>query len=376
MMPASFMKPKEPKGAQDEVGLTWDNCEGVIAQKANRMGWALCVGAGASRDLTEGVFPDWPALVKRLMRKDTVVSEAKNLHESLTAFGPDALIEAAKDRLRLSDEAFVQRLRELLYADLQTKAGAQWEEIAKCLTAASPAQQKRAQWEKFRTFFATNYDGLCSLQLAKVIARTSGTVLEPAAVVSFNAEPLLYALINAERALSQGDEKVPKDLRMFNRVTRGISYQEAARLPYIFCHGLLEVDAGYKIFAETAASTEKLVFSEASYLRLANSAFSWQSAVFLGTAVLRSMVFVGVSFTDPNLRRWLGSVHAERAAELRIKGNENPSYEHYWLTRDSKDESIKRWTESLVRHLGVRVVWMPKYDQVERYLSRMLSLDK
>ena len=88
------------------------------------------------------------------------------------------------------------------------------------------------------------------------------------------------------------------------------------------------------------------------------------------------MVFVGVSFTDPNLRRWLGSVHAERAAELKIMGNENPSYEHYWLTRDPGDESIRRWTESLVRHLGVRVVWMPEYDQVGRYLSRMLSLKK
>ena len=282
------MKSKKLHETQDEVDLTWDRCKGVLAQKADRMGWALCVGAGSSRGLKKGVFPDWPALVKKLMRKDTVVSKPNHLHESLTAFGPDALIEAAKDRLKLSDDAFVQRLRELLYADLRTKAGTQWDEIAKCLTAASPAQQKRHQWKEFRTFFTSNYDALCALQLAKVIVQTSGTFLEPAAVVSFNAEPLLYALVNAERALSQGAEKVPKNLRMFNRVTRGISYQEAARLPYIFCHGLLEVDGGYKIFAETAASTEKLVFSEASYLRLANSAFSWQSAVFLGTAVLRS----------------------------------------------------------------------------------------
>lgn len=357
-----------------DIGLDWQNCQGVLARRAQQMGWVLCVGAGTSRGQNRGVFSDWPTLVDTLMAQDSQVSDAKDLHGSLKSFGPDALIQAAKDRLKLTDGEFVTRLKELLYADLKSKAGAQWKEIAKCLTAASPAQLKRSQWLRFRDFFATNYKSLCALQLAQVISKTSGTGAEPAGIISFNAEPLLYALVNAERALSQPREKTPKGLRMFNRVSRGISYQEAARLPYIFCHGLLEIDGGHKVFQKAAASAEKLVFSESSYLRLANSSFSWQSAMFLGTAVLRSMVFVGLSFTDPNLRRWLASVHEERTVELMIKGNDKPSYEHYWLNRDPKNEIEKRWVESLVRHLGVRLVWIPDYGQIGRYLSRMLSL--
>lgn len=369
------MKTKPDKDTPD-VGLHWDNCEGVLAQKAQRMGWALCIGAGTSRGTKDGVFPDWHSLVKTLMGQDEAVPDKDALHKSLSAFGPDALIQAGKDRLGISDSEFVARLQKLLYDNLKSKAGDQWGEFAKCLTAASPAQHKRSQWQSFRAFFSSNYAGLCALQLARVLAKSHGTGLEPSAIISFNAEPLLYALVNAERALSQRQEKPQKGLRMFNRVSRGISYQESARLPYVFCHGLLEIDGGHKVFQRSAASAEKLVFSESSYLRLANNSFSWQSAMFLGTAVLHSMVFVGLSFTDPNLRRWLASVHDERAAELRLKGNENPSYEHYWLNRDPGDEINKRWIESLVRHLGVRLVWMPEYDQVEKYLHRMLSLNR
>jgi hypothetical protein len=133
------------------------------------------------------------------------------------------------------------------------------------------------------------------------------------------------------------------------------------------------MDEGFSLFPKMAAP-EKLVFSEGEYLQLANSAFSWQSALFLGTAVLRSIVFVSLSFSDPNLRRWLAWVHANRTAELEIRGKELECYEHYWLKEDIADDDQKRWIESSVRHLGVRLVWIKSWTKVGTYLERMLSL--
>lgn len=336
------------------------------------MGWALCIGAGSSRGTKNGVFPEWPDLVDNLITEDSVVTAPEQLASSLKAgFSPDALIEAAKDRLRLSDAAFVDRLQTLLYSGLQRKAGAKWRMIAKCLTAASPVQIKRADWEEFITFFEKTYPHLSALQIARVISEQASSQTEPAAVLSFNAEPLLYALVHACRAVSQPGAKPAKSLRVFNRVTRGISYQEAPRIPYIFCHGLMEIEGGYKIFAKSA-SIEKLVFSESNYLQLANSAFSWQASLFLGTAVLRSLVFVGVSFSDPNLRRWLAWVHMNRVKELELKGRDTRSWEHFWINRDPNDEAKKLWIESVVRHLGVRLVWIEDWDRIGDYLRRML----
>ncbi len=359
-----------------DYGLTWENCRGVLAQKAQKMGWALCIGAGSSRGTTNGVFPEWSELVDRLIQEDKEATKADALAKSLKHdFNADALIQAAKDRLKLSDDQFIRKLEELLYEDLKNKAGEEWTNIAKGLTAVSPAELPTHHWEAFVQFFAASYPDLSALQLARVVSKTAGTDREPAAVISFNAEPLFYALVNGVRGLSSSENKPSKTLRMFNRVTRGISYQEAARIPYIFCHGLLNIEGGFKRFA-ASASAEKLVFSEAAYLQLANNAFSWQAALFIGAAVLRSIVFVGLSFSDPNVRRWLAWIHANRVHELRLRGRDERSYEHYWIKTDPHNESRKRWLESLVRHLGVRLVWIDGWNRLEEHLSRMLSFDE
>lgn len=371
------MKTKQSRSSREDVGFMWDTCPPVLQQKAQRMGWALCVGAGSSRGAgATGVFPEWSSLVDRLVAQDRLVAKPRELSTGLKAdFSADALVEAAKDRLGLSHENFIKRLQALLYEDLVKNAGTDWSTIATGLTAASPAGMSLRKWETFIHFFDHTYPGLSALQIARVIADTAGSECEPSAVLSFNAEPLLYALINARLATSQSEKKPPKSLRMFNRVSRGISYQEAGRLPYIFCHGLLEVDGGSKIFSKSAASTEKLVFSEAEYLQVANTAFSWQASLFVGTAILRSLVFVGLSFTDPNLRRWLAAVHTNRVEELRLKGNNNPPYEHYWLNKDPKNDAKKRWIESLVRHLGVRLIWIDDWSRVEECLRKMLAIE-
>jgi hypothetical protein len=350
------------------------------------MGWALCVGAGSSRGTKNGVFPEWSALVDDLIGLDAGVGKAQKLSRSLQEdFAPDALIQAAKNRRGSSTKQFIELLKDLLYKDLKAKSDTDWSQIAKALTAASPSQiNDPERWRAFIRFFTASYPYLTALQIARVIASTTNTGKEPATILSFNVEPLLYALIHACRVDSSDDSAKLRDLRILNRVTRGISYQEKPRIPYIFCHGLLPIDDGFSMFP-TYASPEKLVFSEAEYLQLANSAFSWQSSLFLSTAVLRSIVFVGVSFSDPNLRRWLAWVHANRVDEFRVmrktKRKKPPKQEprpneHYWLNLDPGNESEREWIESVVHHLGVRLVWMNSWKDVEKYLRKMLNLEE
>jgi hypothetical protein len=116
------------------------------------------------------------------------------------------------------------------------------------------------------------------------------------------------------------------------------------------------------------------VFSEGEYLQLANSAFTWQSSLFLGTAVFRSMVFVGLSFTDPNLRRWLAWIQKNKVTELRSKGKHEEVYGHYWIkSMEGTTPTSRRWFESAVRHLGVRLVWIENWEQTGLCLREMLG---
>jgi SIR2-like domain len=350
--------------------LAWDSCHDVLAQRARTWGWAVAIGAGTSLK----AFPDWGRLVRELITADSRVSKPDELLETLSQdFSYDALIQAAKDILGENDPFFVRRLAELLYQNIKKKAGSDWANIAKALTAASPGQMKRDKWARFLDFIRMNYKSVSALQIAEAIIKARKANLAPTAVLSFNGEQLLYSLVHAIAATSASPTADLKEQRVFDRVTRGISHREEPRIPYIFCHGLIPMDEGFSLFPKMAAP-EKLVFSEGEYLQLANSAFAWQSALFLGTAVLRSIVFIGLSFTDPNLRRWLAWVHANRAAELEIRGKDPECYEHYWLREDLDDEDEKRWIESCVRHLGVRLVWIKSWSKVGAYLERMLSL--
>jgi hypothetical protein len=119
---------------------------------------------------------------------------------------------------------------------------------------------------------------------------------------------------------------------------------------------------------------DKLVFQEAAYLQLANASFSWQAASFLRAAAGNSLVFVGLSLADPNMRRWLSWVHANRLAELNEMGSvASASTVHYWIARKPVDEATERWMESLVSHLGVRLIWVRDYAEIPSTLELMIN---
>ena len=79
-------------------------------------------------------------------------------------------------------------------------------------------------------------------------------------------------------------------------------------------------------------ANEKLVFLEESYLQLANSPMSWQAINFIENCMQSKMVFVGVSLSDPNMRRWLGWIHNNKVQELKSNGIAySESTEHFWI---------------------------------------------
>jgi hypothetical protein len=88
---------------------------GLLKAAAGKGGWALCVGAGISAS----AFPDWDELVSRLAaRDDAFPPSADALRKLQVEYSPDALIQAAKDRLRLTEEAFASVLAEELYSNV------------------------------------------------------------------------------------------------------------------------------------------------------------------------------------------------------------------------------------------------------------------
>jgi hypothetical protein len=344
-------------------GLNPTTARNLLVQAAQHRGWVLCVGAGISRP----VFPDWKQLVEMLVRLDQAcVTKANEISEELLAnFSPDGVIAAAFEKLNLSPNL----LSEVLYRDLMARFTKDaWRQFARILADPAPGSWEDQHWSFFESCIASNWPNLTSTQIARALARVAFTERAPASVISFNAEPLLYSELNCHcRKIAPGNEKA------FDLVVRSTSHRKSGRIPYYCVHGLLPIPQLSRRDNRTI-SNDKLVFSEADYLNLANSNYSWQSSNFISAASNSHMVFIGLSMTDSNIRKWLTWVQSLRRKEIEEHGrNPESSTSHYWIRTRPKSSLSTSWIESLVSHLGVRIVWIESWSDVETILCSMLA---
>lgn len=347
-------------------GLDRSSVKAFLGDAARRTGWALCIGAGTSLP----AFPSWHTLVTRLVARDVAPDLASQIATNLLSqFSPDAVIQAACDRLGLAEVDFAQLLSTELYRDVLEGLSAEEQDLLlQGFSAYRPAHLNVSTWRQFLAVAEERVGRTTAWSLAQVLSIVVGTELAPAAILSFNAEPLLFALTTAMLVV-RGRTRQHIDL-----VNRTIAVRQVQRIPYIFCHGLLPI-AGSTVARSHMAATDKLVFSEAAYLELANLSFSWQSSAFLDVCASRRTVFVGVSLSDPNMRRWLGWLHASRTEELAdTRGYDGPSTHHIWIRKDPPTAEERRWVEASVAHLGVRLAWITDWHEVADTLSRMLGV--
>lgn len=355
-------------------GIYLKDLNSIIKSNYSKSGWALCIGAGTSRP----VVPDWNSLVEALVARDTTVRDPLSISKRLLErYNQDALIQAAKDRLSLSDKEFADLLAEIIYGDIKKETTPEeWKSFNLILEVQSPHLEKDNVWHDFIKVRERVLKKTSAYQLAEVLMETY-SVIRPEAILSFNAESLLYAILHSfEREKYLGKVKSNGEMKtILDRVTHSISSRSRDCIPYIFCHGTTSLPL-IKKRSPLLKAHDKLVFSEASYLELANVSFSWQSASFISYCMKSSIVFAGVSLTDSNMRRWLSWIHMNKVRECEANGlvkDYGADYtEHYWINVKPKDVDEELWIESTVAHLGVRLIWIDDWDEVGTALRTLL----
>jgi hypothetical protein len=335
----------------------------MLSTVTARQGWTLCIGSGISR----GAFPDWPTLVARLIDRVSGTVNGPHVARLLRSATLDGLIEGAKDVLNVDRDTFAQVLSEELYRDLRAASGAHWGDVVEALMHATPQTIAVDKWQSLKWIMDSLPQKPSAGSISRVLASVVETDKAPKAVISFNTESLLLALTRGELNF-RGNRR-----RVFCPMTSLLSVRTAKGIPYIFCHGLLSPPGAALPHPNIVRpGVDKLVFSESEYSQVANSVFSWQSASFLSFATQSSMVFVGLSFSDPNLRRWLAWTHSNRLADLNANGFQGASTAHYWIKQKTSDQREMRWIEAYVAHLGVQLIWIDTWDDAGDCLKRML----
>lgn len=150
-------------------------------------------------------------------------------------------------------------------------------------------------------------------------------------------------------------------------------------LPIYHVHGFLPEDRTN--FTNLDRTT--LVFSEEGYHRIYGEAYHWSNLIQLTSLKETTCLMVGLSLTDPNLRRLL-----EIAAKSTDRTKHFAFMQRVDLEKFTKDDGksvvraptgvTKRFldrhhslNEEVMRELGVNVIWYETYDEIPKILHHI-----
>lgn len=181
-------------------------------------------------------------------------------------------------------------------------------------------------------------------QLSNAIQRIAASGIER--ICSYNFDELL------EEALQVADVE-------FKSLTPGEALNGNYKGTVVFHpHGLLPAAMG-----QDEPQSGTLVLSEEDYHELYSNPYSWANLVQLSLLINHTCLFVGVSVTDPNLRRLL-----DVCASLRF------THRHYAIMRsplsdvDHSEKSLAKQLKSVLEgdlvSLRVDPIWVGQYNDV------------
>jgi hypothetical protein len=81
-------------------------------------------------------------------------------------------------------------------------------------------------------------------------------------------------------------------------------------------------------------------------------------------------VFLGLSMSDPNIRRWLSWTNQAYTTELSVKTKGKAmSLPHLWIRTKSSTNSIQEFMDVSLGHMGVKIGLINNWGEVEEILK-------
>lgn len=333
--------------------------------------WTLCVGAG----ICSGIMPDWNTITRSMLARaysspvteDDLTAVLRSLGWSLDSLLQHALnVYLADGR---NQGQFNHDLAAKLYDSILATADAEGirDSLMKCIS--NPFRRDSYDVLQLEEFLDTKYGTTSLMQLARTLLKAADGNRAPTAVLTFNADVLLHVgltLLQIGNSFKVSGNLIPN---FRYRAMYRSSDRPNGKIPIYHIHGSITPEQARR------ESREKLVFPESSYSHLAGLVYAWPQTVFLSSAQSTRLVFVGLSMSDPNIRRWLSWSEGYRRAELSHLGAvPNFLSQHLWITTRSKDVRIQRIKESGLLHLGVRTAFIPDWSALEDALSNLAAL--
>lgn len=138
---------------------------------------------------------------------------------------------------------------------------------------------------------------------------------------------------------------------------------------------------GYLPRVDEENETYSIVFSEDAYHAQFSESFTWSNIVQLNQLSSNTCLFIGISLTDPNMRRIIDVIATKSGQDNRNHFIIKKKYENKELfetPEGSQEEAaiiqmIEGIEETDANKLGFDVIWIDKYEEIPKIL---LEIDK
>lgn len=336
--------------------------------------WTLCVGAG----ICAGILPNWLELTRNLVNK----SFNKNWsHEEFSlinkdiGFSLDSWIQGCLNKFisdKKNSDDFYKLLENELYRSLLVHANKKnlGEDLIKIFH--KPTAVSKENLYKLCDFFEDNYSETTLMQLVSVFLATDEEHKLPSNIITFNADSLLHALLRIFNIKKESQKKGifhhPKE--KFKKITRTFNHMEGS-IPIIHLHGSISPYSNETYSNED--SRDSLIFLENSYNNIAGSMYTWPQTNFLYLAQNTKMVFLGLSMSDSNIRRWLSWTTESLTVELTKKTKvDNIVLPHLWIRTKSSYLDAQDFLDVSLRHLGVKIGLVDSWKDIEKTMRHIM----
>lgn len=341
--------------------------------------WTLCVGAGISL----GLVPSWLTLSREIVNAAFGTSYDQAKFSSMVndnGWGLDSWIQAGANQYLSAGktvEDFNTLIETILYRDLRARAKTEGIENELIIALNNPRSLQKDVVFAICTFFEKHYANTSVMNLARCLINAEKHPDRlPAAIITLNADTLLHTFIELFQRQSHFNGPPPHShpKYIYKTILRGTTGIPRRKIPIFHCHGAIKpVRPGRKRTATD--SRDKLVFLEQDYLRVATSFTTWAETIFMYQAQAQKMVFLGLSMSDPNIRRWMAVANQNTEKDMAIIAPLiSPTPKHIWITTRDADPKFVNIKNSALVHLGIRPGWLDRWDNLGTGLTNLMGL--
>jgi SIR2-like domain len=309
----------------------------------------ICLGLGAGVSVDSGI-PLWNDLLRKISKN---IFENDKIFE--TFLNKRFSYEAFASFLKISintNKPFTEIVREELYRNFKEAID-------------SSNEMEIVNYVNKNNLTLRSIGSFCAFKNLEEKKYTSNPRVH--GIINFNIDRLLrvYTTAKFKRNI----------LRTVERASAGRTH---GKINVYHVHGMMRFDVNKNLDDE---SPDNLVLSEDEYYELFNNPTNIFNYSFLYLLREYSFLFVGLSMQDLNLRRLLYLSNTEisegyikeKIVKIKLQDKLMKTKKHFAILQEPRDKLTSDFHEKTLSRLGVKVIWVNTYAEIEDKLKEIYS---